>query len=66
MKNTEYITMPSPELVDDYVNKVQIDLLEKIKAEINEKDRAWMPKSFVNKIFDNHIKELKGENNEQI
>ena len=34
--------------------------LEKIKAEINEKDRAWMPKSFVNKIFDKRIAELKG------
>lgn len=35
--------------------------LEKLKAEINEKDRAWIPKSFVNKVFDKRIAELKGE-----
>ena len=34
MKNKEYITMPSPELVEEYVKKSQIDLLKKIKQEI--------------------------------
>lgn len=38
--------------------------LEKIKEKINEKDRTWMPKRFVNEILDTRIKELKGENND--
>ena len=51
-------------IADEFVNSQIITELESLKAKINEKDRAWMPKSFVNKIFDNRIAELKGENNE--
>lgn len=38
MKNTEYITIPKPELIEDYVNKSQIDLLTKIKTEIDNQE----------------------------
>ena len=42
-------------------NEEMIEELEKIKAEINEKDRYMLPKGFVFGVIDNHIKELKGE-----
>lgn len=45
-------------------NRDLIIELEKIKVEINEKDRQWMPKRYIFELIDNHIKELKGENNE--
>ena len=35
--------------------------IEKIKAEINEKDRYMLPKDYVFGVIDNHIKKLKGE-----
>ena len=39
--------------------------LEKIKAEINEKDRQWLPKRYIFELIDNRIKELKGEKQEE-
>lgn len=73
MKNTEYITIPKPELIEDYVIKSQIDLLTKIKTEIvTEIEEEYIPytgrytKRTLNankviNIIDEAISKLKGE-----
>lgn len=53
------------ELMDNYIKKEKIDLLEKVKAELNTQglgrcDGKIFDKEY-NGIIDNHIAELKGE-----
>ena len=68
MKNTEYITMPSPDLVEEYVMRSQISLIEQIKKEIDDiwdieyvGNCKYIRNIAVMEILDRHLTTLKGE-----
>lgn len=65
MVKNEPIVLPSPEMVEEYVNKAvkdaRIKELEAIKAEIED---FYRYQNEALKIIDKHISELKGENND--
>lgn len=56
MKNTEYVVLPSPELIDQYVIASQIELLKGIKKEIRE--WYWLLDSYGNVISQNNVESI--------
>ena len=65
MVKNEPIVMPSPEMVEEYVNKAvkeaKIQQLEQLKAEFEEDRCILLNQITAIKIIDSHIEELKGD-----